>query len=51
MQARIRFGKGFASPARLNFDDCFAYALARANNAPLLYCGDDFRNTDVVSAL
>lgn len=51
MQARIRFGKGFGAPAGLNFGDCFAYALAMTRNAPLLYAGDDFRTTDVTSAL
>lgn len=37
-------------PARLNMGDCFAYALAKAKAAPLLYKGDDFGNTDVRSA-
>ena len=46
-----RFGKGRgAPPAVLNFGDLFAYALARAMRAPLLYKGDDFRATDVVPA-
>lgn len=51
MQARVRFGRGFGSPAKLNFGDCFAYALAKANAAPLLYAGDDFRRTDVKPAV
>ena len=34
-------------PAGLNFGDCFAYALARARNVPLLFKGDDFSMTDV----
>ena len=42
MAARIQFGRGFGSPAGLNFGDCFAYALARQHDAPLLYIGDDF---------
>lgn len=44
-----RFGKGRA-PAGLNFGDCFAYALARATNRPLLFKGADFARTDVLSA-
>lgn len=44
-----RFGKG-RHPARLNFGDCFAYALAKALDAPLLYKGADFDKTDVKRA-
>lgn len=51
MEARIKFGKGFGHAARLNFGDCFAYALATTRNAPLLYTGNDFRLTDVASAI
>ena len=52
-QARIartayqRFGKGSGHAARLNFGDCFAYALARDLREPLLFKGDDFRLTDI----
>jgi ribonuclease VapC len=46
----LRFGKGF-HPARLNLADCFAYALAKQLDAPLLYKGDDFAKTDIRSAL
>jgi ribonuclease VapC len=49
-QAHQRFGKG-NHPARLNLGDCFAYALAKARNEPLLFKGDDFRLTDVEAAL
>ncbi|MGZ8322858.1 MAG: type II toxin-antitoxin system VapC family toxin [Rhodoplanes sp.] len=55
-QARIAreafrdFGKGSGHPAKLNFGDCFAYALARATGEPLLFKGDDFSRTDVVPA-
>ena len=45
-----RFGKG-NHPAALNFGDCFAYALAEATGEPLLFKGDDFARTDIVSAL
>jgi ribonuclease VapC len=52
-QARIAreayrdFGRGSGHPAGLNFGDCFAYALARELNEPLLFKGDDFRHTDI----
>jgi ribonuclease VapC len=45
------FGKGSGHPARLNFGDCFAYALARQRGEPLLFKGDDFTHTDITSAL
>lgn len=45
-----RFGKG-RHPAGLNFGDCFAYALAKVSAAPLLYKGEDFRQTDILSAI
>lgn len=48
--AFIRFGKG-RHPAGLNFGDCVSYALARSRALPLLYKGDDFAKTDIVSAL
>jgi ribonuclease VapC len=50
IRARIRFGKGFGARAGLNFGDCFAHALAKSLDAPLLFVGNDFRATDVVSA-
>jgi len=49
-EAFLRFGKG-RHPAKLNFGDCLSYALAKALNAPLLFKGDDFPSTDIVSAL
>jgi ribonuclease VapC len=51
LRARIEYGRGFGSPAKLNYGDCLAYALAKALDAPLLYVGDDFARTDVTSAL
>ena len=36
------FGCGTGHPARLNFGDCFAYALAKTTGEPLLFKGDDF---------
>ena len=50
LDAYLQFGKGY-HPARLNLGDCFAYALAKALDAPLLYKGDDFALTDIRSAL
>ena len=41
-----RFGKG-RHPARLNFGDCFSYALAKAMNQPLLFKGQEFSKTDL----
>jgi len=46
-QAYRDFGKGSGHPARLNFGDCFAYALAKAKRQPLLFKGSDFAHTDV----
>ncbi len=47
--AERTFGKH--TPAKLNLGDCFAYALAKDLDAPLLYKGEDFTRTDVASAL
>jgi ribonuclease VapC len=41
------FGRGSGHPAKLNFGDCFAYALARVKREPLLCKGDDFIHTDL----
>ncbi|MBB5659324.1 type II toxin-antitoxin system VapC family toxin [Brevundimonas halotolerans] len=48
--AYATYGKG-NHPARLNFGDCFAYALAKETGEPLLFKGDDFARTDVRSAV
>ena len=45
------FGKGSGHPAKLNFGDCFAYALAKESGEPLLFKGGDFAHTDIVAAL
>lgn len=42
-----RYGKGINSKARLNLADCAAYALAKNLNAPLLFKGNDFTQTDL----
>jgi ribonuclease VapC len=47
-QAYADFGKG-RHPAGLNFGDCFSYALAMASAEPLLFKGNDFSQTDVLS--
>ena len=49
-QAYARWGKGL-HPARLNFGDCFAYDVAQEHSCGLLFVGDDFSRTDVVSVL
>ena len=46
-----RYGKGIDSKARLNLADCAAYALSSTMNAPLLFKGNDFTQTDVKSCL
>ena len=57
LQARLAreafrdFGRGSGHPARLDFGDCFAYALAKELGEPLLFKGDDFTHTDVTPAL
>lgn len=50
-RAHMTFGKGAGHGAALNFGDCFAYALAKTLDAPLLFKGDDFTRTDLTSAL
>jgi ribonuclease VapC len=57
VQARIArdayrdFGGGGRHPAKLNFGDCFSYALAKVTGEPLLFKGKDFVHTDVKRAL
>lgn len=49
-KAYRRFGIGTGHPAKLNFGDCFAYALAKETGEPLLFKGDDFAHTDIAAA-
>ena len=49
-QAFLDFGKG-RHAAGLNFGDCFAYALAKSTGESLLFKGEDFKKTDVSSAV
>ena len=48
--AYATFGRGTRHRAKLNFGDCFAYALAKSTGEPLLFKGDDFNHTDLVLA-
>jgi ribonuclease VapC len=48
--AFLAFGKG-RHPAKLNFGDCMAYALAKSQGMPLLFKGDDFALTDIARAI
>ncbi|MDR3531468.1 MAG: type II toxin-antitoxin system VapC family toxin [Rhodopila sp.] len=48
--AHADYGRG-NHPAKLNYGDCFAYALAKLSGEPLLFIGDDFAQTDVEPAL
>jgi ribonuclease VapC len=50
VKAYDQWGKG-VHPAALNFGDCFAYAIAKANDCPLLFIGNDFSKTDIQSAI
>ena len=47
--AFLRYGKG-RHRAGLNLCDCFSYALAKVQGAPLLFKGSDFAMTDLVPA-
>jgi ribonuclease VapC len=49
--AAEHYGRGTGHPARLNFGDCLAYAVAKHLDASLLYKGGDFAHTDIRSAL
>ena len=47
-QAWRRFGRGRHS-AKLNYGDCFSYALSRASGEALLFKGKDFAQTDIAA--
>jgi ribonuclease VapC len=49
-EAFHRYGKG-RHRAALNLGDCFAYALAKTLDSPLLFKGDDFALTDIKRAM
>ena len=46
--AYFSYGKGHHS-ARLNMGDCCSYALAKITGEPLLFKGDDFSQTDILT--
>ena len=50
-EAYGRYGKGVGSPGVLNYGDVLAYGVARAEDEPLLFKGEDFPRTDIASAL
>ena len=50
VNAYQRYGKG-RHKANLNFGDCLVYATAKHMNLPLLFKGNDFVHTDLLSAL
>ena len=45
-EAYLRYGRGI-HPAGLNLGDCFPYALAKLEDEPLLFKGNDFSQTDI----
>jgi ribonuclease VapC len=49
-QAHARWGRD-RHAAKLNFGDCFAYAVARRYDCQLLFVGNDFLLTDVEPAI
>lgn len=49
-RARRHYGRG-NHPARLTFGDCAAYATAKLAGQLLRYVGNDFAQTDIVSAV
>lgn len=49
-EAYGRYGKGVGSPGVLNYGDVLSYGVARAEDEPLLFKGEDFSRTDIASA-
>jgi ribonuclease VapC len=49
-EAFVTYGRGSGHPAALNCGDIFSDALAKSRNAPLLFKGDDFAQTDLACA-
>jgi ribonuclease VapC len=49
VETYVRYGKGTGHPAKLNFGDCFSYAMAKRLRVPLLYKGTDFSRTDLAA--
>jgi ribonuclease VapC len=51
LAAFMQYGKGQGHRAQLNYGDCMSYAVAKVEAMPLLFKGEDFRYTDVESAI
>ena len=51
LAAYSRYGKGRGHPAQLNLGDCFAYAMAMNYRTSLLFKGEDFKKTDIRTAV
>lgn len=47
IRALAKYGKMAGHPAKLNMGDALAYACAKAFHVPLLYKGNDFKETDI----
>jgi ribonuclease VapC len=50
-EAYRNFGRGSGHTAKLNFGDCFAYALAVSTGAPLLAKGEEFKKAGLKLAI
>lgn len=50
-QAYRDYGRGSGHAAKLNFGDCFSYALARDKREPILFKGEEFAHTDLRPAI
>lgn len=50
-EAYRNFGRGTGHPAKLNFGDCFAYALAAETGEPLLFKGLEFGKAGLKPAI
>lgn len=50
-EAHRLYGRGSGHPARLNYGDCLAYAVASVEQRPLLFKGDDFSHTDLTPVI
>lgn len=50
-QAYRDYGRGSGHRAKLNFGDCFSYALAREKREPILFKGEEFAHTDLRPAI
>lgn len=46
-----RYGRGRGHPAKLNYGDCMSYAVAKFHDAPLLFKGKDFGQTDLETVI